>query len=197
MIYGAGDTAMDAARTARRLGAEEALIVFFSDRAHMEAHSLDADEALSEGIKIKWLSSIRDIGETALKVELMALDAKGVPQPTGQFETLQADSVILALGQQADSGFLRAIPGIATKPDGTVMIGPDMMTGHPGIFAGGDVVPSGRTVTISVGHGKKAARHIDGWLRQQAYVPPPRHRMVGFADLHLPIYSDAIPSEQR
>jgi NADPH-dependent glutamate synthase beta subunit-like oxidoreductase len=197
VIYGAGDTAMDAARTAKRLGAEETLIVFFSDRAHMEAHRLDADEALSEGIKIKWLSSIRDIGEAALKVELMALDAKGIPQPTGRFETLQADSVILALGQQADSGFLRAVPGIETKPDGTVMIGPDMMTGHPGIFAGGDVVPSGRTVTISVGHGKKAARYIDGWLRNQAYVPPPKHKVVGFADLHLPIYSDAIPSEQR
>jgi len=197
VIYGAGDTAMDAARTARRLGAEEALIVFFSDRAHMEAHSADADEALSEGIKIKWLSSIRDIGEAELKVELMALDAKGIPQPTGQFETLQADSVILALGQQAESGFLRAIPGIEMKTDGTVMIGPDMMTGHPGIFAGGDLVPSGRTVTISVGHGKKAARHIDGWLRRQAYVPPPKHDGVGFADLHLPIYSDAIPSQQR
>jgi Pyruvate/2-oxoacid:ferredoxin oxidoreductase delta subunit len=76
------------------------------------------------------------------------------------------------------------------------MIGPDMMTGHPGIFAGGDVVPSGRTVTISVGHGKKAARYIDGWLRKQAYVPPPKHKVVGFADLHLPIYSDAIPSKQ-
>ena len=126
----------------------------------------------------------------------MTLDAKGIPQPTGQFETLQADSVILALGQQADSSFLRDIPGIETKPDGTVMIDPDMMTGHPGIFAGGDLVPSGRTVTISVGHGKKAARHIDGWLRQQAYVPPPKHPVVEFAELHLPIYSDAIPSRQ-
>jgi formate dehydrogenase beta subunit len=196
VIYGAGDTAMDAARTAKRLGAEEALIVFFSDRAHMEAHSFEAEEALAEGIKIKWLSSIRDIGADALKVELMALDAAGIPQPTGKFETLQADSVILALGQQAESAFLHDVPGIATKPDGTVVIGPDMMTGHPGIFAGGDLVPSARTVTTAVGHGKKAARHIDGWLRQQAYVPPPKHPLVGFADLHLPIYSDAIPAQQ-
>ena len=95
------------------------VIVFFSDRAHMEAHSFEAEEALAEGIKIKWLSSIRDIGADALKVELMALDAAGIPQPTGKFETLQADSVILALGQQAESAFLRDIPGIATKPDGT------------------------------------------------------------------------------
>ncbi len=77
------------------------------------------------------------------------------------------------------------------------MVGPDMMTGYPGIFAGGDLVPSTRTVTTAVGHGKKAARHIDGWLRQQAYASPPKHPPVGFADLHLPIYSDAIPSRQR
>lgn len=197
VIYGAGDTAMDAARTAKRLGAEETIIVFFSDRAHMEAHDADAEDALSEGIKIKWLSSIREIGETELKVELMALDDKGTPRPTGRFETLRADSVILALGQQADSGFLGKIPGVAMKPDGTVLIGPDMMTGHSGIFAGGDLVAGARTVTVSVGHGKKAARHIDGWLRQQAYAPLPKPPIVGFADLHLPIYSDAIPSRQR
>ena len=196
VIYGAGDTAMDAARTAKRLGATEALIVFFSDRAHMEAHPSEAEEALSEGVKVRWLSSIRDIGEDALRVELMALDAQGVPQPTGQFETLQADSVILALGQTAESGFLARVPGIVLKPDGTVVVGPDMMTGHPGIFAGGDMVPSVRTVTTATGHGKKAARHIDGWLRGQAVAAVPKHPIVGFADLHLPIYSDAAPSRQ-
>jgi formate dehydrogenase beta subunit len=78
-----------------------------------------------------------------------------------------------------------------------VVVGADMMTGHPGIFAGGDVVPGGRTVTISVGHGKKAARHIDGWLRKTAYVAAAKHPGVGFADLHLPIYSDAVASAQR
>jgi NADPH-dependent glutamate synthase beta subunit-like oxidoreductase len=196
VIYGAGDTAMDAARTAKRLGATEALIVFFSDRAHMEAHPFEAAEALSEGVKIKWLSSIRGIDTDALTVELMALDGKGVPQPTGKFETLQADSVILALGQTAESGFLDGIPGIVVNPDGTVIVGPDMMTGHPGIFAGGDMVPSTRTVTTATGHGKKAARHIDGWLRGQAFVAAAKHPGVSFGDLHLPIYSDAIPSHE-
>ena len=192
VIYGAGDTAMDAARTAKRLGASEALIVFFSDRAHMEAHSFDAEEALSEGVKVRWLSSIRDIGAEALKVELMALDAKGIPQPTGKFETLQADGVILALGQQTESGFLAGIPGIVVKPDGTVVVGPDMMTGHPGIFAGGDMVPGLRSVTTATGHGKKAARHIDAWLSGRAFVPEVQHQVVSFADLRLPIYSDAV-----
>ena len=194
VIYGAGNTAMDAARTAKRLGATEALIVFFSDRPHMEAHAFEAEEALSEGVKIRWLSSIRDIEPGSLKVELMSIDDNGVPQPTGTFETLQADSVILALGQQAETGFLKAIPGIAFKDDGTVIVGPDMMTGHPGIFAGGDMTPTLRTVTTATGHGKKAARHIDGWLRGAAFETAPKHPVIAFADLHLPIYSDAFPS---
>jgi formate dehydrogenase beta subunit len=196
IIYGAGDTAMDAARTARRLGATEALIVFFSDRAHMEAHGFEADEALSEGVKIRWLSSIRDIEPGSLKVELMAIDGNGVPQPSGTFETLQADSVILALGQQAETGFLTTIPGIAFKDDGTVIVGPDMMTGHPGIFAGGDMTPSVRTVTTATGHGKKAARHIHAWLLGEALPAATKHPVVDFADLHLPIYSDATPSRE-
>jgi NADPH-dependent glutamate synthase beta subunit-like oxidoreductase len=194
VIYGAGDTAMDAARTAQRLGADSPLILFFSDRAHMEAHVAEAAEAESEGVKIKWLSSIREIGATALRVEIMALDAQGVPQPTGKFETLQADSVILALGQQAESAFLARVPGIIIGANGSVVIGPDMMTGHPGIFAGGDLVPGGRTVTTAVGHGKRAARHIDGWIRGHAYIPPARSATVGVADLKLPIYADAAPA---
>jgi formate dehydrogenase (NADP+) beta subunit len=197
VVYGAGNTAMDAARTAKRLGAEEALIVFFSDRAHMEADTIEAEEALSEGVKIKWLSSIRDIGAGDLQVEVMQLDDKGVPQPTGRFETLQADSVVLALGQQAESKFLGKVPGVALKADGTVMVGPDMMTGAEGIFAGGDLIPGARTVTTAVGHGKKAARHIDGWLRRRPYVAPAQTPIIDFAGLHLPIYSDAMPSQQR
>ena len=91
VVYGGGNTAMDAARTAKRLGAEEAVIVYHSDRAHMKAHAFEADEALSEGVKIKWLSSIRDIGAGNLQVEVMELDDKGKLQPTGRFETLQAN----------------------------------------------------------------------------------------------------------
>jgi NADPH-dependent glutamate synthase beta subunit-like oxidoreductase len=194
VIYGAGDTAMDAARTAKRLGAEEELIVFFSDRAHMEAHGFEAEEALAEGIQIRWLSSIREICADALKVEVMALDGKGVPQPTGRFETLPADSVVMALGQKAESGFLRGIPGLIIASDGTVAVGSDMMTGHPGIFAGGDLVPGAHTVTAATGHGKKAARAIDAWLRRRPYVPEPKHAVIGFADLHLPLFSDALAS---
>jgi NADPH-dependent glutamate synthase beta subunit-like oxidoreductase len=196
VVYGGGNTAMDAARTAKRLGAEEAVIVYHRDRAHMPAHQFEADEAISEGVKIKWLTSIRDIGEGDLKVEIMALDERGKPQPTGTFETLQADSVVLALGQQADSHFLQKVPGIAFKTDGTVLIAPDMMTGAPGIFAGGDLVPGDHTVTSAVGHGKKAARNIDAWLHAGKRTEPQAQPIVSFAMLNLPIYADAERSTQ-
>jgi formate dehydrogenase (NADP+) beta subunit len=197
VIYGGGNTAMDAARTARRLGAEEALIVYRRDRAHMPAHEFEADEALSEGVKIKWLTTIKDISETSLTVEVMELGPDGFPRPTGQFETLQADAVVLALGQETESAFLHQVPGIEFKRDGTVIVGPDMMTGAPGIFAGGDMVPCDRTVTVAVGHGKLAARNIDAWLRGMQYQHPPVPPLVDYAMLHLPVFSDADPTAQR
>ena len=84
VIYGGGNTAMDAARTARRLGADEALIIYRRDRAHMPAHAFEADEAIAEGVKIKWLTSIKEIAGPTLTVERMELDAEGRPQPTGR-----------------------------------------------------------------------------------------------------------------
>src|SRR5271165_7364773 len=197
VVYGGGNTAMDAARSLHRLGADEALIVYRRDRAHMPALAFEADEALEEGVKIKWLTSIKAIDGSDVTVEVMELDEQGRPRPTGRFETLSTDAVVLALGQDADSGFLRKVPGIEFQPDGTVIVAPNMMTGHPGIFAGGDMVPAERTVTVAVGHGKRAARHIDAWLRGSACDEPAKHPVVDFAMLNLPIYADAVPSTQR
>ncbi len=183
-IYGGGNTAMDAARTAKRLGAEEALIIYRRDREHMPAHDFEADEALSEGIKIHWLRTIKHLESTAVTVEQMEI-RDGKPYPTGKFETLEADSVILALGQDTETDFLRAVPGIEFKDDGTVIVDQNMMTGHPGIFAGGDMVPSERTVTIATGHGKKAARNINSWLTGTTYHKPPSNPLVTIDQLHV------------
>jgi NADPH-dependent glutamate synthase beta subunit-like oxidoreductase len=203
-IYGGGNTAMDAARTAKRLGAEEALIIYRRDREHMPAHSFEADEAIEEGVKINWLRSIKEIDGTSLTVEVMALDESGRPQPTGEHEILEADALILAVGQDTDTGFLRQIPDIVFKSDGTVIVDSEMQTGATGIFAGGDMVPSERTVTAGVGHGKKAARHIDAWLRNTRYIPAPKHDPIGYEKLHLWYLTDAeqkkqehIPAHQR
>ncbi len=165
VVYGGGNTALDVARTAKRLGATEAIIVYRRTREKMPAHDFEVEEALQEGVLIKWLSTIKNMAdEGTLTVEKMTLDDKGFPQPTGELETLEADSLVLALGQDVDLSLLHGVPGLEIK-DGTVVVGPNMMTGYAGIFAGGDMVPSERTVTVAVGHGKKAARHIDAWLR--------------------------------
>jgi len=197
VVYGGGNTAMDAARTARRLGTDEALIVYRRDRAHMPAQAFEADEAAEEGVRIKWLTTIKEIAGPELMVEMMELGADGRPQPTGRFETLQADAVVLALGQQTDSGFLQRVPGLEFTPDGAVKVGPDMMTGHAGIFAGGDMVPGEQSVTAAVGHGKRAARNIDAWLRGGRLRPQPPRPQVTFDMLHLPVYSDAEPGLQK
>jgi NADPH-dependent glutamate synthase beta subunit-like oxidoreductase len=193
-IYGGGNTAMDAARVAQRLGAEQTLIIYRRTREQMPAHDFEAEEALEEGVKIHWLRTIKEIGEGTITVETMKLDEKGWPRPTGQIETLEADSLILALGQETDSTFLRNVPGIQFKEDGVVDVNDNMMTGHEGIFAGGDMVPSERTVTVAVGHGKKAARHIDAFLRGEKYIKPPKHELASFDKLHVWYFTDA---EQR
>jgi NADPH-dependent glutamate synthase beta subunit-like oxidoreductase len=195
-IYGGGNTAMDAARTAKRLGAEEAMIIYRRDREHMPAHEFEAVEAEAEGIKINWLRTIRAIESTKFQVEVMEVDENGRPQPTGEIETLEADSLVLALGQNVDTSVLENIPGVEMGWDGVVEVNSDMMTGAEGIFAGGDMVPSDRTVTIATGHGKKAARHIDAWLRGETYRKEKKTPRVDFDALHLHYYTDAQKREQ-
>jgi NADPH-dependent glutamate synthase beta subunit-like oxidoreductase len=195
VVYGGGNTAMDVARTAKRLGAEESIIVYRRTRERMPAHESELEEALQEGVLVKWLSTIRQAGESSITVEKMRLDEKGAPQPTGEFETLAADCVILALGQDVDLALLDGVPGLEVR-DGVVQVGPDMMTGHPGIFAGGDMVPGERTVTVGVGHGKQAARHIDAWLRGGAWVHPEPHELATYDKLNTWYYSDAPKSRQ-
>jgi 2-oxoacid:acceptor oxidoreductase delta subunit (pyruvate/2-ketoisovalerate family) len=190
VVYGGGNTAIDAARTAKRLGATEAIIVYRRTRDRMPAHDFEVEEALQEGIMMKWLSTIKRMDEGVLTVEKMQLDEKGFPQPTGEFETLETDSLVLALGQDVDLSLLDGVPGLEIK-DGVVQVAANMMTGHAGIFAGGDMVPAERTVTVAVGHGKKAARHIDAWLRGTAYAPAARHELADIGKLNTWYYADA------
>ncbi len=190
VIYGGGNTAIDAARTAKRMGAEEAIIVYRRNRDKMPAHDFEVQEAEEEGIMLKWLSTIKHVDEGKMVVEKMELDETGFPQPTGELEELEADSLILALGQEADLTFLRDAKGI-TINDGVVDVDGNMMTGRAGVFAGGDMVPAERTVTVAVGHGKKAARHIDAFLRGTTYVAPAKHAVATFDKLTTWYYSDA------
>jgi 2-oxoacid:acceptor oxidoreductase delta subunit (pyruvate/2-ketoisovalerate family) len=195
VIYGGGNTAIDAARTAMRMGATEALIVYRRTQEQMPAHDFEVQEALEEGVLFKWLSTIKEVGESTFTVEKMALDEKGFPQPTGEFETIEADSLVLALGQDVDLKFLEKVAGLVVD-HGVVQVGKNMMTGHPGVFAGGDMVPAERTVTVAIGHGKKAARNIDAYLRGTVYAPPPKHELATFDRLNTWYFSDASKTVQ-
>jgi NADPH-dependent glutamate synthase beta subunit-like oxidoreductase len=188
-VYGGGNTAMDAARTALRYGARESMIIYRRDRSKMPAHESELEEALLEGVVVNWLRTIKQIDESDVEVEVMELDEKGMPQPTGKRETLHADVLILALGQETQSQFLKGVPGIVVGRDGTIQVNDHLMTGHPGVFAGGDMIPADKTVTTAVGHGKKAARCIDAWLRGETYTPAPKHAQSQFNTLHTGYYA--------
>ena len=163
-VYGGGNTAMDAARVARRMGADEALIVYRRTREQMPAHEEEAEDAEREGVRINWLRTITAFDGPELQVELMELDESGYPQPTGRFETLAADTVILALGQETDTAFLRAVPGVEFEPDGTVIVSTSLMTGCSGRVRGR-------------GHGAERA-HGDGRRRARQEGRPPHRRVA-------------------
>jgi 2-oxoacid:acceptor oxidoreductase delta subunit (pyruvate/2-ketoisovalerate family) len=193
VVYGGGNTAMDAARTARRLGAEDAIVVYRRTQAQMPADELELQEALDEGVQVKWLRTITQVDEGTMSLEKMRLDDNGVPQPTGEFEELAADAVVLALGQDVDRTMLDTVPGIQIA-DGVVQIDEAMMTGCPGVFAGGDVVPSTRSVTVGIGHGKRVAASIDEWLRHPtapALLTQDTRVPVAFGQLNPWYFSDA------
>ena len=193
VVYGGGNTAIDVARTARRLGAEESVIVYRRTRDKMPAHSHEVSEALEEGVKLKWLSTITAADEETITVEKMELDQDGFPQPTGEFETMPADSVVLALGQDVDLDLLNRLPGLIIER-GVIQVDANRATSVPGVFAGGDMVGGERTVTVAVGHGKRAARAIDAYLQGVNYKPAGKHELATFDRLNTWYYSDAPKS---
>ena len=190
VVYGGGNTALDAARTARRLGAYEAIVVYRRTQEKMPAHEVELKEALDEGIVMRWLSTVSRVDEGSVTIEKMALDEKGFPQPTGEFENLDADSVILALGQEVDLSVINGMTEVNVD-DGVVEVDGFLMTGRRGLFAGGDAVPGERTATNAIGHGKHAARAINSWLQDQSFVHADRPDLASFDRLNTWYYSDA------
>ena len=194
-VYGGGDTALDAARTARRLGATDAVIVYRRNRERMPGHADELEQALGEGVTMRWLSTVERFEGERLVLETMRLNAEGFPEPTGQFETLDADALVLALGQDTDLSLLEAAHDVVVN-DGVVQVLPTMMTGEAGVFAGGDAVPADRTATVAVGHGKRAARGIDAYLAGASPLNGPKHELAAFDRLNTWYYADAPRTER-
>ncbi len=192
VVYGGGNTAIDVARTAKRLGAEP-LVVYRRTRERAPAHQFEIEEAIEEGVHMKWLSTIAHADEGEIRIEKMKLDESGRPVPTGEFETVSADSVVLALGQETNLKFLEGIDGFQME-NGSVVVDGSMMTGCPGIFAGGDMVSGERNVTVAIGHGKRAARSIDAWLAGRPMPAAEERQPATFGRLNTWYYADAPKS---
>ena len=188
VVYGGGNTAFDVARSVRRLGATDVSVVYHRSRDTLPAHDFEVEEALEEGITLRLLTAITAVdGATTLTLERQTLDEAGRPQPGGEREQWQADTLVLALGQQTDLSCLDGVSGL-DRDGALARVDATMMTGRPGVFAGGDMVPSERTVTVAIGHGKKAARHIDAWLAGRHWHKAAEHDAAGFDALNLAYY---------
>ena len=195
VVYGGGKLAMYIARIVKRLGAE-AIVLFPGDRKLMPAYDYEADDALSEGVDIQFMRRIHSIDKNVFKLEKMKVE-KGKAIGTGEWDSVKADSLIVALTQEADTSYLRAVPGIALKEDGTLVINPERMTGQEGVFGGGDMLPGEtRSVTISIGHGKKASKYINAYLNGETFNKPAKHPTAGYRKLHMWYKTDAPLQEQ-
>jgi len=172
-VVGGGNTAMDAARCALRLGARQVLVLYRRSRHEMPAIDEEIEEAEHEGVKIEYLTAPVEILATAGKVtglrcvrmNLSDPDASGRRRPVpvqGSEYTLAVDTVIPALGQEADLAFLDA--GIRAA-DGLIAIDRAAATSLPRVFAGGDAATGAGTVAYAIGSGKRAALAIDRYLR--------------------------------
>ena len=137
----------------------------------------------------------------------MTLDDQGKAIGTGKFDVISASMLVLALGQDPDTEFLNLIPEIDFKRDGSIVVDEKLMTKYLGIFSGGDVITDNRSVTISIGHGKKAAHCIDAYLLGKNYKKPFEHELASCDFLHLDmaknvnnskgIVNKVLPSEVR
>jgi glutamate synthase (NADPH/NADH) small chain len=173
-VIGGGNTAIDVAREALRLGAAEVTIIYRRTEAEMPAYRHEVEEARQEGVRFQWLTDpLRFMGEYRLEgmecryMRLGEADRSGRPRPEpvpGTEFVLPIDTAVKAIGQQARNGFLKWIEGL-TLDGGRIHINPETgQTTHPKYFAAGDAVTGGATVVEAVRGAKIAARGIDAWL---------------------------------
>lgn len=194
VIYGGGKLALYLSRVMRRLGVMS-VVLYSGDKKLMPAYDFEADDAIAEGIEVQLLRSIRRIEGNRFIVEAMQVD-KGRIMSTGVYETLEADALILATGQEADTVFLQDVQEISLNADGTIQVDEGRMTGHPGIFAGGDVIGGERGTVIAIGHGRKAAKYIDAFLRGKIVEKPEKHGTALFRKMHL-WYNTEAPKQAQ
>jgi formate dehydrogenase beta subunit len=195
VVYGGGKLALYLARITKRFDSEVS-VYFPGDKKMMPAYDYETEDALAEGVNVALYRSISKIEKNKVILEKTKVE-KGKVVGTDEFETIDADVLIMANRQESDSGFLRPVTGIAINDDGTVNIDAQRMTGYKGIFAGGDMLPGeNRSSTIAIGQGKKAANYINSYLVQEQYLKPDKHPTAGYRKLHMWYKTDAPQKEQ-
>lgn len=179
-VIGAGNVAMDSVRTARRLGATQAMIVYRRTREEMPAREEEIHHAEEEGIDFQMLTAPTEVigndkrwvtGLKCVKMQLGEPDHSGRAKPVpidGSEFTLACDVVVVAIGTKANPLLTATCPALRLSPRGNILVDKNSMTSLPGIFAGGDIVRGAATVILAMGDGKKAARAIDQWLSKPA-----------------------------
>ena len=175
-VVGGGNVAMDAARSAKRLGAD-VTVVYRRSFEEMPARAEESHHAIEEGINFMNLHNpVEIIGENgwvkAVKVEKMELgepDASGRRRPvaTGEYEEVDFESVIVSIGQSPNPLIKHTNPDIKTESWGGIIIDDTTMTTKDGVFAGGDAVSGAATVILAMGAGKKAAANIDKYIKNK------------------------------
>ncbi|MDP2954833.1 MAG: FAD-dependent oxidoreductase [Longimicrobiales bacterium] len=174
-VIGGGNSALDSARVARRLGADSVRILYRRQREQMPAHDFEVEQAELEGVELEFLAapvSFEGSGGRVRAIKLIRMKlgepdpsgrARPIPVPGSEFE-VKADHVIVAIGQQADIGSLRR--GLDVAEWGTLQADPvTQATNKPGVFAGGDAVTGADTVVSAFGAGRRAAESIHRFLR--------------------------------
>ena len=178
-VVGGGNVAMDAARTALRLGAEEVFLVYRRTEDEMPARREEVHHAREEGVQFKMLCSPSEIvgrdgfvtGIVATRMELTEPDDSGRRAPVCVLDSdfaIECDTVIMAVGTRSNPLLRQAAPDVELTSRGYVTTDDDGATNVPGVFAGGDIVTGSATVILAMGAGKKAARAMDRWLRESA-----------------------------
>jgi glutamate synthase (NADPH/NADH) small chain len=187
-VVGGGNVAVDAARTALRLGAEQVTVVYRRSEHEMPARAEEIEHAKQEGIVFRFLTNpTRILGDErgwvrameCLRMELGEPDESGRRRPVpvaGSEFTLEVDTVIIAIGNAANPLVSSSTPGLDTSKWGNIVADPETgATSRPGVYAGGDIVTGAATVIEAMGAGKRAARAIDQYLKSVgADSPPPQ-----------------------
>lgn len=196
IVYGGGNTAIDAARTALRFGADNVKIIYRRTINRMPAHDSEIHDTLNEGIEILCLRTIRSINSDSIIVDKMNYDdASDSLSQTGEIEKISADSVIFAIGQSVDDYMFKNLKNIVISSKGVIDVDEHLMTGEKGVFAGGDVILGKRTVTHAIGMAKKAAFNIDAYLKGEAYPENIKPEIANYKKLNT-VYYEKDPRKE-